>query len=201
MLLDVRDRVVVIVGGGEVAARKARGLIAAGGKRLCCVALEFDTAMPREVERIAEAFAPWHLEGAGLVFAATDSPAVNDAVVEEAHRRGLLVNRADVDEELPGDFTTPAVWTCEGLLLAVSAGGSAALAAKIRNELVAKIEPGCVKMAQAMQELRPMIRQAVTDIARRREIFRELASDGAIDVLEKQGIDGLKKWVKEKTGT
>ena len=46
---------------------------------------------------------------AGLVFAATNVPAVNDAVVRDANARGVLVNRADASDELPGDFSTPAV--------------------------------------------------------------------------------------------
>lgn len=200
MLVDVSERLVVIIGGGAVAVRKAKGLIAAGAKRIRCVALEFDASMPGGIQRIEEAFAPRHLDGANLVFAVTDSPAVNDAVVQEAHRRGLLVNRADVDDEQPGDFSTPAIWKTDAMLVAVSAGGSAALAAKIRDDLAGKIDPNHVKLAEAMQEIRPMIRQRVADIARRRELFRELVGEEAMRIVADGGTHAFKKWAEGKLG-
>src|SRR5690242_5848317 len=107
-MLDVTDRLVVIVGGGPVAARKAAGVLEAGATRVRCVAPAFDPAVPESVERVEETYEPRHLDGAGLVFAATDLPAVNDAVVRDARARGVLATRADSDEEDPGDFTVPA---------------------------------------------------------------------------------------------
>ena len=108
LLLDVTDRPIVIVGGGEVAVRKAEGLLAAGAKRVRVIAKKFHELMPREIEQIEEQYRPEHLKGAQLVFAATDDPAVNEAIVRDAHELGLLVCRADVDEHA-GDFTTPAM--------------------------------------------------------------------------------------------
>lgn len=195
MLLDVSERPIVIVGGGAVAMRKAQGLLAAGATDVCCIALEFHPDMPAGVRRVKEAFEPRHLDGASLVFAATDSPAVNEAVVQEAHRRNLLVNRADVDDERPGDFSTPAVWRSEAVLVGVSAGGSPALAAAMRDDLAAKLDPRHVAMAAAMQELRPAVRDTVPDIARRRGIFRDLASPAAMDVLHQDGLPALKRWL------
>ena len=196
MLLDVRQRLVVIIGGGAVASRKARGLLVAGAKRIRCVALNFDQSMPPQVQRVSQAFQPEHLDGAGLVFAATDSPEVNDAVVREAHCRGLLVNRADADEDQPGDFTTPAIWQTDSLLLAASADGNPALAARIRDDLAAKIDPLLVRMAAAMQQLRPIVRARVADIARRRQIFRELSGAEAMTALAQDGIEGLGRWLE-----
>src|SRR5437667_8963831 len=104
-MLDVKERLVVIVGGGRVAVRKARGVIDAGAARVRCIALQIANEMPSLVERLVASFEPRHLEEAGLVFAATDDPAVNDQIVAEAKRRGVLVNRADADDERAGDFS------------------------------------------------------------------------------------------------
>ena len=133
-----------------------------------------------------------------MVFAATDSPEVNEAVVREAHGRGLLVNRADADEEEPGDFSTPAIWRDEAVLIGVSAGGSPALAAKIRDELARKIDPAQVKMAEAMQELRPIIRGSGLSIEARREVFRELTGEEAMAVLRREGMEGVRRWMGAK---
>src|SRR6478609_7363439 len=94
LMLDVSDRLIVIVGGGAVAARKAAGLIECGATRIRCVSPTFEPKMPPGVERIDGRYGPHHLDGAGLVFAATDDPAVNAAVVRDARNRGILVNRA-----------------------------------------------------------------------------------------------------------
>jgi precorrin-2 dehydrogenase/sirohydrochlorin ferrochelatase len=99
MILDVTGRTVVIIGGGEVAARKARGLLDAGAGFVKCVAPEFSPDLPVEVERVPEQYRPTHLEGANLVFAATNLPEVNEQVVRDAHARHLLVNRADADAD------------------------------------------------------------------------------------------------------
>jgi siroheme synthase-like protein len=195
MFVDLSDRLVVIIGGGTVAVRKAQGLLAAGATMVQCVAIHFHADMPSGVQRIAEAFEPRHLDGAWLVFAATDVPAVNEQVVREAHRRNLLVNRADADEERPGDFVTPAIWRSEAVLVGVSAGGSPALAAAMRDDVAKKMDPRHVHMAAVMQELRPIIRANVADIARRREIFRELAGAAAMDMLHEGGVATVRRWL------
>ena len=197
LLLDVTDRLVVIVGGGAVAARKARGLLSAGAKRIRCVAPQFSSDFPNEVERIAQEYAPAHLEGAELVFAATDNHDVNDAVVRDCRQRGIWVNRADSDEDAPGDFVTPAKWEQGPVILTVSAG-SAALAAALRDQIAGAIDPRFVHMAQAMQELRPLILASKLDAAARAAIFRELAGEQSLVLLNKQGIEGLRQWLAQR---
>lgn len=194
MLLDVSDRLVVIIGGGAVAARKAAGLLAAGAMRIRCVAPAFSDALSDGVERIVEKYDPRHLAGAGLVFAATDRPEVNDAVVNDARRLGLLVNRADGDDALPGDFSTPALLMAGRITIAV-ASASPALTAAVRNDLARRLDPRFVAMADALANLRPMIRASGVSQWRRAEIFRELAADAALDILRDGGLDGLKRWL------
>src|SRR5438874_10180418 len=163
LMLDVSDRLVVIVGGGGVAARKARGILDAGGRRVRVVAPDFAPELPAGVERVRERYHPECLEGAGLVFAATDVPEVNDAVVRDARARGVLVCRADGNDAEPGDFATPAHLHRGEVTLAVSAG-SAALAVRVRDALAAHFDPVWSRMAEAMLALRPAIRDRA-DIA------------------------------------
>ena len=132
-MLDVTDRPIVIVGGGGVAVRKVAGLLAAGATRIRVVAPTFAEDLSAVVERIKATFEPRHLDGAGLVFAATSDPAVNAAVVTECRRRGVLVNRADGHDHPPGDFATPAVKREGAVTLTVATSGFPALAARIRD--------------------------------------------------------------------
>lgn len=197
VLLDLTRWTVVIIGGGAVAARKARGALEAGAARVRCVAPEFCADLPPEVERVPHQYRPEHLDRADLVFAATDQADVNEAVVRDAHARKLLVNRADVDAEEPGDFTVPAQLRRGAAVITVSAG-SPALAAFIRDQLNDQFDPRWQQMADAMQQLRPLIRSAGVEISQRRQIFRELASEEALIVLANRGSDGLADWLLER---
>ena len=109
LLLDVSDRQIVIVGGGEVAVRKVQGLLDAGARRVRVVSPQFHDHMPAGVQRVNETYRREHLAGAALVFAATDEQQVNDAVVRDARATNVLVCRADGDEDNAGDFATPAM--------------------------------------------------------------------------------------------
>jgi precorrin-2 dehydrogenase/sirohydrochlorin ferrochelatase len=200
IVLNLSDRLIVVVGGGSVALRKVLGLVAGGATRIRVVSLSFHEMMPAEssiLQRVYGAYDAKYLEGASLVFAATDSPEVNDAVVRDAHARGALVCRADVDEENAGDFSTPAMLRDGAMLITVSSGGSPALSAMIRDRIKQSLDPRWTKMADAMQLLRPKLRGSLAP-ARRKAAFVELCSDEALRQLQEHGLDGLQRWLSEK---
>ena len=97
--LNLRDKPVLLVGGGGVAFRKARGL-SRTGCRLTVVARTFSPDFQTWLER-----SPFHREqrayregeGAGyfLVISATDDATVNKRVFEDAHAAGRLINVVD----------------------------------------------------------------------------------------------------------
>jgi siroheme synthase-like protein len=199
--MDVSDRLVVIIGGGSVAVRKARGLLDAGATRVRAFAPEFDPAMPAGVERVVASYESRQLDGAELVFAATSVPAVNEQVVLDAHTRRILVCRADwVDDAAAdgrgggGDFVTPARLS-RGALLIFVAAGSSALSAAIRDRLADRLDPAWIALADAMTELRPMILRSGMTPVRRRQALRELAGAEAMETIARSGRDGLWRWL------
>jgi siroheme synthase-like protein len=196
-MLDVSDRLVVIVGGGAVAVRKVKGLLEAGATRVRMVSPAFHDEMPDAagVERIHGTFEPGHLDGASLVFAVTSLAQVNELVTREAKGRGIWVNRSDEGEE--GDFSTPAKAREGEVVVAVSAG-SAALSAAIRDDLAGKLDRRQVKLADAMKTLRPAVRNTVADPERRAAVFRDLASAEAMEVVDAGGIEGLLNWIRQR---
>ena len=124
----------MVVGGGEVANRKARKLLQA---RARVVVISPDVrpeieSMAAEVCR--RTYREGDLEGAFLAFAATDRREVNAAVAREAREKGIPVNVADDPTE--GDFALPSTLRRGRLQVAVSTGGaSPTLARRIRREL------------------------------------------------------------------
>ena len=133
ILLDLTGKLVVIVGGGRAAARKARGALEVGA-RVRCIAPEFHQKTPEEVEKITARFHPSQLDGAYLVFAATDSSEVNFDVVREARERKILVSRTDGEDENHGDFVLPAVFRAAPIVISVSTG-SPFLSETLRDEI------------------------------------------------------------------
>ena len=134
IFLDLDGRRCVVVGGGEVANRKARKLLQARAE----VVVVSPEVKP-ELESVAaevhrRPYREGDLEGAFLVFAATGRRGVNAAVAREARGRGIPVNVADAP--LEGDFALPSVLRRGQLQVAVSTGGaSPTLARRIRYEL------------------------------------------------------------------
>lgn len=198
LMLDVRDRAVLVVGGGAVAVRKVRALLDAGATFVTVVSPEYHDQMPDGVRRVVGTYHEQLLDGIDLAFAATNLPEVNDAVVRDCGKRRIWVNRADTDEHLPGDFATPAQLRKGPVTVTVSAG-SAALTARIRDGIADRWDDRWTQMAEAMRVLRPLIVGA-THLApeARSALLRELTGDEAFDVLTKEGFEALTAWVRGK---
>ena len=198
LLLDVANRPIVIVGGGIVAARKAEALIIAGATKITVVSTAFTDAMPAAVTRVTAEYRSFHLKGAGLVFAATNAVEVNDAVVRDAQKQGVLVCRADQGEDA-GDFTSMATYRDSSVLVAVSASGSPAIAARVRDQLGRSLDRDLVMLADANAKLRPIVQGFNgIDEAQRRDVLRNLASDEAIAVLKQGGTEALIAWLQSQ---
>ena len=193
-MLDLTNRLVVIIGGGAVAARKAAGVADAGARQIKCVSPLFKADFPA-VEKVLERYEPRHLEGAGLVFAATDSAEVNDAIVRDSRALGVLVSRVDSGEGAAGDFATPAVLRRSAVSVTVSAG-SPALSALVRDGLAARWDERWSKMADAMRRLRPALtREGRLHPGRRTAVLRDLATEEALSVLGSGGECALFGWI------
>ena len=132
--MNLAGRRCVVVGGGEVASRKARKLSLAGAE-VVVISPEVRPELAGGGFEVRERpYRAGDLEGARLAFTATDSREVNAAVAREARERGIPVNVADRPSE--GDFALPSTLRRGGLQVAVSTGGaSPALAKRIRGEL------------------------------------------------------------------
>lgn len=155
--LTVAGRRCVVVGGGAVAERKARGLLAAGAAVVVVAPVATPglraLATAGALELVARGYRPGDLAGASLAFAATDQRAVNAAVAAEARGGGILVNVADAPEE--GDFHVPAVARRGRLTLAVTtAGGSPVVAGLARDRLAGGLSDGFVALLDRVAALR-----------------------------------------------
>jgi siroheme synthase-like protein len=197
ILLDLTDRHVVIIGGGAVAARKAAVLDPS--VRVTVIAKKIAGDFAPTVAVKIKPYDPTDLANADLVFAATDSPDVNDAVVSDCRAQKIWCNRVDDGGDLPGDFTASARFDRGPVTVTVNAG-SAALSVAIRDKIAAHFDPVWSEMAVAMIELRPIIRDhSGWNADKRGDAFRRLATDQAFTVLSGGGVAGLRRWLFDYT--
>src|SRR6266704_3761992 len=138
VMLDVRDRLAIVVGGDRVAAEKA-AVLSASGARVHVISLEFCDELLLQAERkqvtlLRKTYEPGDLGGAFVVIAATSDPGLVQAVWAETQERGQLVNIVDMPEYC--SFIMPSVLRREQLTIAVSTeGASPGLAKRIRHSL------------------------------------------------------------------
>jgi precorrin-2 dehydrogenase/sirohydrochlorin ferrochelatase len=151
----------LVVGGGSVGARKARGLLAALAE-VTVVSPQIHAELRGLVDSgriswIRRDFEEGDLEGFRLVVAATGSARVNRMVYDEAMARGVLVNSVDDPEH--SSFFVPAVARRGHLAIAISTSGLAPyLARRLREHLEAKLYPGLEEDLEAVRRARERLR-------------------------------------------
>src|SRR6266852_5989655 len=139
IFLDVTGRRCVVIGGGEVAARKVESLIAAGAHVTVVSPSVTAPALAAAVERgmathIARAYRRGDIAGCALAYAATDDRDLHRALADEARALGIPLNVVDVPDLC--SFIAPAVVKRGALQIAISTGGAApAFAARLRRQL------------------------------------------------------------------
>jgi len=177
IFLAVRGRPCLVVGGGEVAARKLE-LLRKAGARVTVVAPELcETLEARrsagEITYRKENFHPAQVDGQSLVVAATDDEAVNRAVAAAAQERNVLVNV--VDRPALCSFVMPAIIDRSPVVIAVSSGGaSPVLARLIRARLESLIPAAYGKLARLVGEFRDRVKSKFTHINQRRAFWEEV---------------------------
>src|SRR5260370_25519762 len=102
IFLQVEAKPCLVVGGGEVAARKAQALLAAGAS-VTVISPQVTVALAEEAESgrislLPRVYREGDMAGHLLVYAATNDPELNRHLFEEARRLNILINVADAPD-------------------------------------------------------------------------------------------------------
>lgn len=162
IFLNIQGKKCVVVGGGEVAERKARALVEQGASVTVISARVSDGLTQLAEQGIIELslrdYQPGDLENALIAIAATDDPKVNMDVVREGQERGVLTNVVDAPEH--SDFIVPSLLRRGDVSIAVSTGGkSPALARRIRTELEQSLAPEYASLALLVSQVRQELKR------------------------------------------
>ncbi len=172
--LDLRDRPVLVVGGGTVARRKIEALLPTGAKvRVGAPALDADVAewvASGQITHLDGRFDTAWLDDVWLVIAATDEPETNRAVAEAAQTRRLWANV--VDDAPLCSFQVPARIERGPLQIAISSGGGAPMLARhLRERLETELDESLGTLGNLLVKHRRRIRAQVPDTSTRRRFF------------------------------
>jgi precorrin-2 dehydrogenase/sirohydrochlorin ferrochelatase len=184
LFLDLKDRRVLVVGGGAVAERKVESLVAAGAA-VNLVALDITDALAELAEagtiRLQQRkFVEADLDGMVLVISATDDRAAQAQIAAAARARNIPINTVDQPELC--DFIVPAIVRKGDVVLAISTSGrSPALAAALRARLERVITDDVARAARILGEVRSEVHSRFEDPDRRKQVFAGIVASGILD--------------------
>ncbi len=208
--LDLREREVLVVGGGKVAERKVKTLLEVGA-RVRVVSLDLTPALAEmaalgQIAYRAGEFEDADLEGVWLVIGATNDPRANQRVAEAAARHRLFCNIVDVPALC--SFLVPALIERGDVLIAISTSGqSPALAQRLKREIEMMIGPEYGRLAELLGRLRAFVKQKIPDAERRADIFHRLVQSDLPERLraenpsnvERHARQLIERWIEEES--
>jgi len=191
IFMNLRGQHCLVVGGGEVAVRKA-ALLQEAGARVRVVSPELlgglkEQAAAGTIDYREGNFEPSDLEGVAVVIAATDAAEVNRQVSELARERQIPVNVVDNPELC--SFIVPSIIDRSPVQIAVSTGGSSPVLARLlRARLEAVIPSAYGRLATMVEGFREKVKARFGNVNERRK-FWEMVLQGKIAEMVFSGKD------------
>jgi len=185
LFFKLEDRKVLIVGGGEVALRKADLLSRAGA---CITILAPDISHELQAlltdskhEFIYENYNKTYMSGARVIIAATDDETLNHQIHVDATELNIPVNVVDTPHLC--DFIFPAIIDRNPIVIGISSNGKAPVLARLlRARLETLIPQGYGKLAKLAGEFRSEVKAKIPTLTGRRQ-FWERAFEGQVSQL------------------
>jgi len=196
ILVDLKGRKALVVGGGKVAYRKIVTLLDHGAS-VEVIARDLDRPLAELVEKGlirkgGQEFCEDCLNGVFLVIAATSDAELNRRVAEKAQEKGLLVNA--VDQPSDCNFIVPSILRRGDLVVSVSTSGkSPAFAKKIRRDLEERFGDEFESFLDVMGSLRERVLSLGLSQEQNREVFEKLIASRLLHCL------GEEKWEEAAT--
>nr|WP_241018734.1 siroheme synthase CysG [Pantoea ananatis] len=177
LFADLAGRPVLVVGGGDIAARKIELLRRAGARiqiasRELCPELQA-LRDEQQLEWLATSFEPAQLDKVFLVIAATDDNALNAQVYDEANARHKLVNV--VDDQPKCSFIFPSIVDRSPLVVAISSSGTAPVLARMLREKLETLLPSHLgQMAELAGQWRDKVKARFSRMSDRRRYWERI---------------------------
>ena len=178
IFMNIRERPCLVVGGGEIATRKA-ALLNEAGANVTVMAPELSSTLTQWVdeERITRRNCPFDestdISDYRLVIAATNNKAINQLISEKAKAGNTPVNV--VDQPDAGTFIMPSIVDRDPVQIAISTGGaSPVLARLLRGKLESTIPTAYGRLASLVEEFRGKVKSRFDNVEQRRHFWEQV---------------------------
>lgn len=197
--LDLTGKRCLVVGGGETAEQKARGLVESGaqvvvaaeslGQELCAL------AAAGQVTLLERDFQDGDLDGCFLVIDASGDEETGKLVSAAARRRGVLVNV--LDRPALCDFIAPALVRRGPLQVAIStAGRSPFMASHLRRRMEDWVGPEWGELVELVGELRDRLRREGVSLEEQNQVYARVPGCGALELLQEGRLGDARRAVE-----
>ncbi|WP_214038691.1 siroheme synthase CysG [Proteus mirabilis] len=189
---QLNNKPCLLVGGGEVAERKARLLMEAGAV-ISVVAPTFTPQFmqwqnEQRLQCFMAEFSVADLADKWLVIAATDNEQVNQLVYQQATEQRIFCNVVDSPKQ--ASFIMPSVIDRSPIMVAISSGGKAPVLARILREKMEQWLPNSLgALAQLAGKLREQVKQRFATMSARCYFWERFFADKALQAEIDAGRD------------
>jgi len=184
LFIELRNRPVLVVGGGPIAERKVDSLLQAEAA-VTLVAPDLTAHLKQlaaagSIRTERRKFEEADLENVLLVISATDDVETQERVAALARAHGILINT--VDQPRLCDFIVPAIVRHGDVIAAISTSGkSPALAAALKSKIESVVTKDAARAASILGAIRNEVHARFTDPARRKDAFERIVNSGILD--------------------
>ena len=206
--LDIEGKICIVLGGGQVANRKIKGLLNAGGKVIVIAPDICETIQQlvdsKKIEWQQQKYSNGCLPEGLILIAATNDPKINRLAAAEASSKHMLVNIVNVKGV--GSFTVPSVIRRDNLMLTISTEGlSPALSKCIRQYLETQFNDNFARWLERLSKIRDEVKILISDAGIREKFWHDvmssenfsLAQNGEIDKAEVNIRNALNSYRRE----
>jgi siroheme synthase-like protein len=205
IFLELLSRRVVIIGGGNVALRKAQALLETGA-RLVVIADSVQDSLTQlcidnKAELIKARYSKDYLAGASLVIAATNDQILNEQIYKDCQQLEIFCNV--VDQPHVCDFYVPAVVKRGDLQIAISTDGKCpAFAGHLRKKMEKIFTEKSGQFLSELHILRDNIINQIENPTERKTLLGKLVDDNSFDFFVENGVEKWRQYaekiIKEK---
>lgn len=201
--LDISGRLCILIGGGQVAERKAKSLMEYGAD-LVIISPDLTQGLVSLVDCgscrwLQRRYEDGDLEGAFLVVAATDDVEVQEAVFKEAEKKNILLNVADVPRWC--NFILPATVRRGDLTISISTGGkSPALARQLRKDLEKLFGNEYAELLDLLGKVREVVLKQGNPHEENKLVFKAILDEEVVDWVRKREWEKIEKHVEAVIG-
>ena len=200
LFIDLSKKKCVIIGGGEVAARKVKVLLQFGGSIIVVspkLTIELEEFKQKGViQHIDRVYKETDIEGAFLVIAATSDNEVNKRIYNSAVKKEILVNFADDPERCT--FIFPSVVKRDDLVIGISTSGKFPMMSKYMRKKIEEILPRDIpgNITDILMECRERAISEIEDRGKRKEFMGRVLDQVIFDEKVKD-TEEINKKIKE----